>query len=68
MSDPSDASSPPPPDLDPVIELYKQGVDRSLLRRNLTLTPTERLQQLMELQRFADELQRAGKKARDNAK
>jgi hypothetical protein len=58
-----DSSSPI--DTDPVIEFYKKDVDRTLLRRNLALTPTERLEQLMELQRFADELQRAGKKTRD---
>jgi hypothetical protein len=56
--------SPPPLgplELDPVIEAYKRDVDRSLLRRNLALSPEERLLQLMELQRFAQELRRAGK-------
>jgi hypothetical protein len=47
-----------------VIEAYKRNVDRTLLRRNLLLTPEQRLLQLMELQRFADELRRAGKRAR----
>ena len=56
--------SPPPPDLDPVIEAYKRDVDRSLLRRNLSLTPEQRLRQLMALQRFAGELLRAGSTAR----
>jgi hypothetical protein len=55
-------------DPDPVIELYVKDVDRSLLRRNLSLTPTQRLEQLMELQRFADELRRAGKKLHDKHK
>jgi hypothetical protein len=50
---------------DPVIEAYKRNVDRTLLRRNLLLTPEQRLVQLMELQRFAEELRRAGKKARE---
>ena len=52
----------PPPD--PVIELYMKDVDRTLLRRNLGLTPQQRLEQLQELCRFADELRRAGQAAR----
>ena len=50
----------PPPPVDPVIEAYKRGVDRTLILRNLQLTPEQRLLQLMELQRFAEELRRAG--------
>ncbi len=46
---------------DPVIEAYKKHVDRSLIRENLKRTPQERLERLMELQRFAEELRRAGK-------
>jgi nicotinamidase/pyrazinamidase len=38
-------------------------VDRTLIRENLRLSPTERLENLMELQRFAAELRRAGKEA-----
>lgn len=49
---------------DPVIEVYKKDVDRTLLRENLKLSVTERFERLMALQRFADELQRAGKAAR----
>jgi len=50
--------------LDPVVALYMRDVDRSLLRRNLTLSPQQRLEQLQSLARLADELQRAGKSAR----
>lgn len=50
--------------LDAVIEAYRKDVDRSLLRENLRLTVDQRFQQLMKLQRFAEELQRAGQKAR----
>ena len=46
---------------DPVVEVYKRDVDRTLLRRNLALSPEQRLVQLMELQRFAEELRRAGR-------
>jgi len=49
---------------DPVIEVYKQHVDRTLLRENLRLTVEERFRKLMDLQRFAEELQRAGQEAR----
>ena len=51
-------------DLDPVIEAYKKGIDVSLIRENLRLTVDQRFQQLMKLQEFAEELQRAGRKAR----
>jgi hypothetical protein len=49
---------------DPVIEVYKRDVDRSLLRENLKLSVEERFLRLMELQRFAEELRRAGAAAR----
>jgi hypothetical protein len=49
---------------DPVIEAYKKDVDRSLIRENLKLTVEERLRKLMEMQKFAAELRRAGQKAR----
>ena len=48
---------------DPVIEVYKQHVDRTLLRENLRLTVEERFRKLMDMQRFAEELQRAGREA-----
>jgi hypothetical protein len=48
---------------DPVIELYKKDVDRTLLRENLKLTVEQRFLRLMELQRFAEELRRAGREA-----
>lgn len=51
-------------DLDPVIEAYKKGVDLTLIRENLRLTVDQRIQQLMRMQEFAEELQRAGRKAR----
>ena len=53
-----------PIDSDPVIEAYKKHIDRTLIRENLRLTVDQRFQQLMELQRFAEELQNAGRKAR----
>ena len=53
-----------PPVIDPVTEVYKRDIDRTLLRENLKLSVEDRLRQLMEHQRFADELQRAGRAAR----
>lgn len=45
---------------DPVIEAYKRGIDRTLLRENLKLSAEERLLKLIELQKFAEELKRRG--------
>ena len=50
---------------DPVIEAYKKDIDRSLLIENLELSVEERFLKLMELQRFAEELRRAGREARE---
>jgi len=51
-------------DSDPVIEAYKKDIDRTLLRENLKMSVEDRLRQLMELQKFAEELQRAGRAIR----
>ena len=48
--------------LDPVIEVYKKDIDRTLIRKNLKLSHEERLQNAMELQRFAQELRKAGRR------
>ncbi|MBM4045464.1 MAG: hypothetical protein FJ279_10135 [Planctomycetes bacterium] len=50
--------------LDAVIDAYKKDVDVTLIRENLRLSPEERLRKLMALQRFAAEVQRAGREAR----
>ncbi len=52
--------------IDDIIELYKRDVDRTLLRENLKLTPTQRLQNLMKMQEFAEEARRAGRRLREN--
>jgi hypothetical protein len=46
--------------IDDIIDVYKRDVDRTLIRQRLTRSIEERLEDLMELQRFADELRRAG--------
>ena len=53
-------------DLDPVIEAYKKDVDRTLIRENLKLTVEQRLDNLVALQKFAEELRRAPKEKRCN--
>jgi len=50
-------------EVDPIVEAYKRDVDVTLIRENLRLTVDQRFQQLMELQRFAEDLRRAGRKA-----
>lgn len=54
----------PPITPDPVIEFYKKDIDRTLLRENLKLSVTERFEKLMAIQRFAEEMRRAGLEAR----
>lgn len=49
---------------DPVVRVYLADVDRTLIRKNLRLTPEERLRQLMALQQFAEDLALAGREAR----
>ncbi|HEV8438989.1 MAG TPA: hypothetical protein VGT40_12910 [Methylomirabilota bacterium] len=49
---------------DPVIEAYKKDIDRTLLRANLARTVEERIQNLGRLQRFVEELRRAGRALR----
>lgn len=49
---------------DPLIEVFKKDVDVTLIRENLRLTIDQRFQQLMKLQELAEELRRAGRKAR----
>lgn len=52
-----------PREADPVIEAYKEHIDRTLLRENLARSPEERVRGLMALQRLADEAARAGRRA-----
>lgn len=49
---------------DPVIESYTVHVDRTLLRQNLMRSPEERWANFTAALRLADEVRRAGAKAR----
>jgi transcriptional regulator with XRE-family HTH domain len=53
---------------DPVIERYKRDVDRTLLRENLRKTVDQRLRSLVDLQKSAAEVRRAGRRARKGSK
>ena len=54
-----------PADLvDPLIEAYKKGVDRTLLRENLKLTVDARFRKFEEFARFAQELYDSGERSR----
>jgi len=48
---------------DPVIEAYKSGIDVTLIRENLRRSVEERFLELMRLQRFAEELQKAARES-----
>jgi hypothetical protein len=54
----------PADDRDPVIEVYKQGVDRTLLRENLKLTVEERFVKFERFWEYSQELRRAGRQGR----
>ena len=54
----------PADERDPVIEMYKQDVDRTLLRENLKLTVEERFLKFERFWEYAQELREAGRKAR----
>jgi hypothetical protein len=49
---------------DPVIEAFKKGVDRTLLRANLKLTPEQRLRKMHAAARGLAELRAAIKNSR----
>jgi hypothetical protein len=55
--------TPPRSSIDDIIDLYKKDVDRTLLREQLRKTPDQRVRELVELERFADELRRSADRA-----
>lgn len=50
--------------VDPVIARYGKDIDRTLLRRNLTLSVDQRIRELARLQEFDAEVRRAVREAR----
>jgi hypothetical protein len=47
---------------DPVIEVYKKDIDRTLLRETLKLTPAERLQRLQDFVQTMERLRGAARR------
>ena len=50
--------------VDPVIEAYKKGIDITILRENLKLTPQQRAENLQALLESIAEMNRAGEAMR----
>ncbi len=62
---PAGAENNPPAEYkDPVIEAYKRGVDRTLLRENLRLTVAERFEQFDRFAALAQEIYASGERRR----
>ena len=53
---------------DPVIDAYKGGVDKTLVRKSLSLSVQERVDRLIALQAAAKEFRDAGQKLRASQK
>ena len=51
-------------DASPVIEAYKKGVDRTLLRENLKLTTGERVEKMLSVLRFAQAVRNSNVKGK----
>jgi hypothetical protein len=49
--------------IDDIIDLYRRDVDVSLIVQNLQRSVEERLEALMQLETFVEELRRAGRAA-----
>lgn len=60
------AEKPLPVSLEPcpVIEAYKTDVDRTLLRENLKLTAAQRLEKMISVLAFVEEVRRSGRVAK----
>jgi hypothetical protein len=58
------AAPPARLDPDPVVEVYKKDIDRTLLRENLKLTPEERVRKLQDFVSLASALREAGRRSR----
>jgi hypothetical protein len=56
--------APDSPAADPLIDAYKQHVDRTLLRENLRLTTTERVEKMMAALRFAEQVRASRPRSR----
>jgi hypothetical protein len=51
---------------DPVIELYKKDVDRTILRENLKLSPQQRSEKFLSFMRSVWQLRQAAEQSRNS--
>lgn len=51
--------------IDPVIEVYKKDVDRTLLRENLKLTVEQRVRKAESFHKMVEELRASGRRMRE---
>jgi hypothetical protein len=58
------ARIPASPPIDPVIDAYKPGIDRSIIRHNLQLTIEQRIDALQALMQSIEQMQEMGRRAR----
>ena len=64
MAEPVHGNMPPANTIDPVIEVYKKDIDRTLLRENLNLTVEQRFRKFHDYMRFLDRVKLAGENTR----
>ncbi len=55
-----------PDTLDPVVEVYKKGVDRTILRENLKLSPQERSEKFVAFMKSVWQLREIAERTRRN--
>jgi hypothetical protein len=48
--------------IDEIIDLYKKDVDRTLLREALKMSPSERVQRMIDLSLFVEELRASARR------
>lgn len=49
----------------PAVEAYKPGIDRTILRENLRLTPTQRVEKMIAALRLAEALRNSRPRRQD---
>lgn len=57
----------PTSSIDEIIELYKLGIDVTLIDENLRLTPSERLLKLQDFAKFLEGVREAGRRLKGNS-
>lgn len=62
------ATNMPSHPVDPLVEAYKSGIDRTLLTENMKRSVAERLENLASLHRSAEAIRAAGAAARKAGK